>query len=151
MSVYQIVKNGDPILRDKAKDVPTITPNIHKLLDNMRDTLHAANGAGLAAPQIGVSKRVIIVEVEDEYLEVINPVVVEGEGSHTDSEGCLSVPGYVGDVTRYYRIKMRGLDRNGKKIELNREGIVARVLQHEFDHLEGILYIDKAKNIQEIG
>lgn len=150
MALYQIVKNGDPILREKAKEVAEITPNILKLLGNMMDTLRDANGLGLAAPQIGVPKRVIVVEAGDEVLQLINPVILRREGEETDYEGCLSVPGTVGEVTRAAKVLVRALDRDGKTVELERAGLVARVLQHEIDHLEGILYIDKAKNIKPV-
>ncbi len=150
MSVYQIVTNEDQVLREKAKEIKEISSNIHKLLDNMKDTLRAAQGAGLAAPQIGVSKRAIVVDVYDEELELINPVLLSGEGEQTDYEGCLSVPGFTGEVTRYNIVKVRGLNRNGEKVEYVREGYMARALQHEIDHLDGILYIDKAKNIRRV-
>jgi len=150
MPVYQIVKKGDSILREKAKAVPRVTVSIVKLLENMRATLRAANGVGLAAPQIGVSKRVIIVETEEEYLELINPEITMSEGEQTDTEGCLSIPGLVGEVTRAFRVKVRGIDRHGENVELLREGLVARALQHEIDHLDGILFIDKARNIRPV-
>lgn len=150
MSVYQIVKKGDNILREKAKRVNEITPNIIKLLDNLRDTMYAANGVGLAAPQIGISKRVIVVDTGEELIELINPEIIMSEGEQTDSEGCLSVPGTVGDVSRAYRVKVKGLNRTGKEIEITREEMTARALQHEIDHLDGILFIDKAVSIKPL-
>jgi len=150
MAVYQIVKKGDNVLREKAKSVPGITPGILKLLDNLKDTMHDANGVGLAAPQIGISKRVIVVDAEDELIELVNPEIKAGEGSQTDVEGCLSVPGLVGEVTRYYVVKVRGLNRQGEEVELTREGLTARALQHEIDHLDGVLFIDKAENIRPV-
>lgn len=150
MAVYQVVKKGDNILRENAKVVKEITPNISKLLDNMRDTMYAANGVGLAAPQIGISKRVIVVDTGDELIELINPEILMSEGEQTDSEGCLSVPGVVGDVTRAYKVKVKGLNREGNEIEITREEITARALQHEIDHLDGILFIDKAENIKTV-
>lgn len=150
MAIYQIVKEGDSILRQKAKEIKEITPNILKLLDNMKDTMYDANGVGLAAPQIGVPKRVIVLDVEDDLLELINPEIIRSEGEQTDTEGCLSVPGLIGSVTRAYRVTVRGLNRAGDKVEVLREGMPARVLQHEIDHLDGILYIDKAENIRAV-
>lgn len=149
MSIYQIVKQGDEILRERAKEVPEITPNILRLLDNMKDTLYSTeNGIGLAAPQIGISKRVIVIDVDDNLLELINPEILHSEGSQIDSEGCLSVPGVVGDVTRAYKVKVRGLNREGQLLEVEGTDILARVLQHEIDHLDGILFIDKAQKIR---
>ncbi|MBO8167843.1 MAG: peptide deformylase [Thermoanaerobacteraceae bacterium] len=143
MAVYQIVKQGDPVLREKARPVSKINANILKLLDNMADTMYDAEGVGLAAPQIGISKRVIVVDCGEGLIELINPEIVEAEGSETDVEGCLSIPGVQGMVPRAAKVKVRGLDRNGKKVELTATGLLARALQHEIDHLDGILFIDK--------
>ncbi len=150
MAVYQIVRKGDSVLREKAKSVVQITPNILKLIENLRDTMYASNGVGLAAPQIGVSKRVAVVDAEEELLELINPEVIKGEGSQTDSEGCLSVPGLIGDVTRYNIVWVRTLNRSGETVEYCREGLTARALQHEIDHLDGVLFIDKAADIRPV-
>ncbi|MCG8403434.1 MAG: peptide deformylase [Firmicutes bacterium] len=150
MAVYKIVVNGDEILREKAKKVGKLSRNIDKLLDNMRDTLYAYKGVGLAAPQIGVSKRVIVVDVGQGLVELINPELVERDGEETDNEGCLSVPGMVGEVTRSARVRVTGMDRGGQKIELNADGLFARALQHEIDHLDGILFLDKAENLKRI-
>lgn len=150
MAVYQIVKKGDEILREEAKTIREITPNILKLLDNMRDTMYAAKGVGLAAPQIGVSKRAIVVDVGDDLLELVNPAIVISEGEQTDTEGCLSIPGLVGEVTRAYKVKVRALNREGQEIELEREEMAARALQHEIDHLNGVLFTDKAQNIKPV-
>ncbi len=147
MAVYQIVKQGDEVLRMRAKEVKEVNDNIRKLLDNMRETMYEANGAGLAAPQIGISKRVIVVDVDDELLELVNPQIIKGEGSDVDIEGCLSIPGYSGEVERFQRVTVKALDRNGQEVELTREGLMARALQHEIDHLDGILYVDKAKKV----
>lgn len=150
MAVYQIVKKDDSILREKAKPVREVNANILKLLDNMKDTMYAANGVGLAAPQIGISKRVIVVDAEDDLLELINPEIIFAEGEQEDTEGCLSVPGFVGEVIRAYKVKVKAQDRSGKEIVLTREALTARALQHEIDHLNGILFIDRAKNIKSI-
>lgn len=144
MSVYQIVEIGSEVLREKAKEVKEITPNIVKLLDNMFDTLYEANGAGLAAPQIGVSKRVVVIDVGDGPIELINPVIVEKEGEADESEGCLSIPGMTGRVVRAAKVKVQGLNRKGELQEIEAEGLLARACQHELDHLEGVLFVDKA-------
>lgn len=148
MAVFQIVKIGDSILREKAKPVSKINSNIHKLLDNMKDTMEHANGVGLAAPQIGVSKRVIIVDIGEGLIELINPEIIKSSGKSTDVEGCLSVPDVNGEVTRADKVVVVGLNRKGEKVEIKAEGLLARALQHEIDHLDGILFIDNAKNVQ---
>lgn len=150
MAVYKIVELGDEILKEKARAVPKITPNILKLLDNMADTMYSAKGVGLAAPQIGVSKRVIVVDVGEGLIELVNPEILSCEGQETDTEGCLSIPGIVGDVTRAATIEVKGLDRRGKECVFTAEGFLARALQHEIDHLEGILFIDRATNIRKL-
>lgn len=144
LAVYKIVEIGTPVLREKALEVKEVTPNIKKLLDNMRDTMYAADGVGLAAPQIGVSKRVIVVDAGDGPLELINPVILEKQGEETDAEGCLSIPGVNGDVTRAAQVRVQGLNREGIMTEIKGEGLLARVLQHEIDHLEGVLFVDVA-------
>lgn len=148
MAVYKVVEEGDDILRGKAKEVAKITPNIIKLLDNMCDTMYAYKGVGLAAPQIGIPKRVIVVDVGEGLFEMINPVIIEAEGENIDMEGCLSVPNKVGEVKRAVTVKVRGLNREGQVTEVKAEGFAARAFQHEIDHLDGVLFIDKAQNIR---
>lgn len=145
MAVYKIVEIGADILREKAKEVKEVNPSIIKLLDNMIDTLHAADGVGLAAPQIGVSKRVIIVEVDQVLVELINPVILEREGENSAEEGCLSIPNVTGDVLRPSKVRVQGLNRQGQMLDFRAESLLARALQHEVDHLEGILFVDVAK------
>jgi peptide deformylase len=123
---------------------------MEKLIDNMRDTMYANKGVGLAAPQIGVSKRVIVVDVGEGLVELINPVIVNAEGRQIDSEGCLSIPDMAGEVARAERVKVKGLDRAGNETEVEARGFFARALQHEIDHLDGILFIDKAINLKKI-
>lgn len=143
MAIYEILKVGEEVLREKAHLVPKITPNIIKLLDNMRDTMYYAEGVGLAAPQIGISKRVIVVDAGDGLIELINPEIIETSGEDTDLEGCLSVPGVNEKVSRAFQVKAKGLDRNGKEIIVEASDLLARALQHEVDHLEGVLFIDR--------
>jgi len=154
--VREIITEGHPTLRKVAKKVTPrelADPIFQQLIDDMFETMYAAPGIGLAAPQIDVGKRLFTVDLRDEDeahgpLVVINPkfTVVEGEVEAT--EGCLSVPGMVGEMTRYERVVCTGLDRDGKKITLEGTGLFARCLQHEMDHLNGILYIDSAKNVR---
>lgn len=150
MAIYQIVKVGDSILREKAKPVSRINSSIIKLLDNMKETMDDALGIGLAAPQVGVSKRVIIVDIGEGIIEVINPEIISSEGIKTDVEGCLSVPGIKGEVPRGERIIVVGQNRNGDRIEIEAEGLLARAFQHEIDHLEGVLFMDIANNIDDV-
>ena len=151
MAIYQIVKSDDEILRRQAKEIEEVTPQICKLLDNLRDTLYATSyGVGLAAPQIGISKRAIVVDVEKDLYELINPMIIEQEGLAVDAEGCLSVPGLVGEVIRAKRVSIKALNREGEEIVIVAEGLLARAFQHEIDHLDGILFIDKAEDIRQM-
>lgn len=150
MAVYKIVEEGDEVLRLQAKKVETITPNVCKLLDNLRDTLEdSETGVGLAAPQIGISKRAIVVSYDEALYELINPEITSREGQDTDIEGCLSLPGLIGDVTRSEKVTVKGLNRQGEEVIIKAEGYLARIFQHEIDHLDGILFIDKAENIRK--
>ncbi|AFM01600.1 peptide deformylase [Desulfitobacterium dehalogenans ATCC 51507] len=145
MAIYQVVEIGSEVLREKAVPVKEITPNIEKLLDNMLETLYDANGVGLAAPQVGVSKRVVVIDVGEGPMELINPVIIEKEGEDLDDEGCLSIPGVTGQVARAAKVKVEALNRKGELQVIEGEGLLARCLQHEIDHLEGVLFVDKAK------
>jgi peptide deformylase len=142
MSVRVIVKHPDPILREVSVPVKNITANIHKLLDDMAETMYAANGVGLAAPQVGINKRVIVVDMGDGIIEMINPEIISMEGEQIGPEGCLSIPGLTGEVKRAMKCKVRALDRHGNEFEMEGEGLLARAFQHEVDHLNGILFID---------
>src|SRR6202165_5835604 len=154
--IREIITEGHPTLRKVAKKVDPAEiadPMFQQLLDDMFETMYEAPGIGLAAPQIGVSKRIFTVDLQDDVdehgpLVVINPKFTLTEGEVESVEGCLSVPGMVGDLTRFERVVCTGLDRQGKKITLEGTGLFARCLQHEVDHLNGVLYIDKAKNIR---
>lgn len=147
MAVYKIIEVGDPVLREKARPVPEINSSILKLLDNMADTLYAAKGAGLAAPQIGVSKRVIVVDCGEGLWEVVNPEIISMQGEDIGVEGCLSIPGVAGEVKRAAQVVVKGWDRRGQEIQIMASDYGARAFQHETDHLDGILFIDKANKI----
>ena len=147
MAVYQIVEMGDPVLREKARPVPRITPNVIKLLENMADTMYHAKGVGLAAPQVGVSKQIVVIDVGDGLIELINPEIILKEGLETDFEGCLSIPGLTGEVPRAAKVVVRAENRDGDMVEYEGEGLLARAFQHEIDHLAGILFVDKAQNL----
>ena len=143
MALRQIVKIGEPVLRKKSKVVKEINDRLIDLLDDMADTMYEADGVGLAAPQVGILKRVVVVDIGDGLIELINPEIIEAEDEYLDNEGCLSVPGESGDVLRPYRVKVRALNRFGETIEIEGEELLARAFCHEIDHLDGILYVDK--------
>ena len=136
--------DSDPILRKKCKEVKEITPKITTLLDDMADTMYQANGVGLAAPQVGILKRVVVIDTGEGLIEMINPVVVETKGAVVGDEGCLSLPGKTAQVERPEYVKVEALDRNGEKIVVEGTELLAVALCHETDHLDGILYTDKA-------
>ncbi|MBR5285994.1 MAG: peptide deformylase [Clostridia bacterium] len=144
MAILNIIKEGDPVLRKKCRPVEEITPRILQLLDDMHDTLEKAQGVGLAAPQVGVMRRIVIVEIEDKKYEMINPEIIETKGKQEEIEACLSVPEKFGLVKRPQWVKVRATDRNGKVYEVSGNGLMARCFCHELDHLDGTLYIDKA-------
>ena len=144
MAVYQVVTVPDKILRAKASAVKNINDGVLRLMDNMRDTMYAFDGVGLAAPQIGVSKRIIVIDTGEKLWEVINPEITFQEGLQTTTEGCLSVPGTVGRVNRAKRVMVKGLNREGEELSIEAFDLLAKAFQHEIDHLDGILFIDKA-------
>ena len=141
--MYQIVEIGDPILREQAVEVRRFNRNLYQLLDEMRETLYEADGCGLAAPQIGISKQVVIVDIGDGPIELINPKIIAAEGEDEDVEGCLSIPGKSGIVKRAWKVTVAAQDRFGQPFTIEGEGLLARAFQHEIDHLKGILYVDK--------
>lgn len=143
MAIRQIVQIGEPVLRKKSKVVEKIDEKIIQLLDDMADTMYHADGVGLAAPQVGILKRIVVIDIGDGLLELINPEIIETSGEQIDEEGCLSVIGESGPVKRPYRVKVRACDRNGNLFEIEGEELLARAFCHEIDHLEGILYVDK--------
>ncbi len=140
----EIRKLGDPVLRTEAKEVVEVIDGIRSLLDDMRKIMYQAKGVGLAAPQIGVSKQLVIIDIGQGLIELINPKIIEkSEKTYIDEEGCLSIPNRTAKVERAYKVKVQALDREGKEIELEAKGLLARAFQHEIDHLKGILFIDK--------
>lgn len=147
MALLEIRKAGDKVLKEQAAPVAKIDRNLRGLLDDMVRTMYAADGVGLAAPQVGVSLRVIVVDAGDGLIELINPEVSEAEGSMLGSEGCLSVPGIYGEVERSAKVTVVGRNRFGKQVCITATGLLARALQHEIDHLDGVLFIDKATSI----
>lgn len=143
MSAKEILPFGDPILRKKAKPVDELTPKMIKLLDDMADTLYATDGrAGLAAPQVGILRRLVVMDCGDGLVELINPEIVEMDGEQFGTEACLSFPGYYGHVKRADRVKVKTLDRAGRERILEGQGFLARCMQHEIDHLNGVLFVD---------
>ncbi|MBR2901468.1 MAG: peptide deformylase [Clostridia bacterium] len=147
MAILNILKEGDETLRKKCRPVEQITPRILTLLDDMHETLDKAQGVGLAAPQVGVLRRIVIVEIDDIKYEMINPEIIETKGVQEEIEACLSVPEKYGLVKRPAWVKVRAMDRNGNIYEAEGEGLMARCFCHELDHLDGTLYIDKADEI----
>ncbi len=149
MAKLKIVKLGDETLRKVSRPVEKITPRILTLLDDMLETMRAADGCGLAAPQVGVLRRVVVVEVEPgNPIELINPKIIAYSGEQVGSEGCLSVPGKSGTVTRPMHVTVRAMNRQGETFDITGSELLARAFCHELDHLDGKLYIDIAKNIQ---
>ena len=144
MAIRNILKDTEPLLRKKCREVEVIDDKIITLLDDMKETLAVAQGVGLAAPQVGILRRVIIVDTGDEILELINPVITKQSGHQDSLEGCLSVPGVRGHVDRPKKVTVQGYDREGNLMEYKAQDFVATIFCHETDHLDGILLIDKA-------
>ena len=155
MALRNILKDTDEQLRKKSREVTEYNKRIHTLLDDMRETLIEADGVGLAAPQVGVLRRVVIVmdtskedlTPEEQIIELINPEIIDEEGEQYGTEGCLSVPGVYGYVTRPMKVTVKAFDRNGKQFEVTGEGLTARAFCHEIDHLEGQLFTDITDHI----
>ena len=148
-AVREIVKIGDPILREIAVEVKRFNDNLHQLLDDMAVTMYEGDGCGLAAPQVGISKRIVVVDIGKGIQEFVNPVIVERSGSEIKEEGCLSIPDRSGYVERAYKVIVEAQDRNGESFTCEAEGSYARAIQHEIDHLDGVLYIDKLTTKEE--
>jgi len=150
MGLKQIRMRGDEILTKKAKPVKEITPTILQLLDDMKETLDAMDGVGIAAPQVGVLRRMALVSLEDEFYELINPEIIETEGEQICNEACLSVVQLCGDLPRPMRVVVRATNRHGEEYTIEGEDYMASILCHELDHLDGVLFIDKAENIRAL-
>ncbi len=149
MALLNIRKIGDPVLRTKAKQIREITDKTRELLDNMADTMYAAPGVGLAAPQVGILQRVVIIDVDDEngLVELINPeITMFSEEKNILEEGCLSVPGKTAEVIRSSIVRVKALNRDGEEIEFEADDYLARAVQHELDHLNGVLFVDKVSS-----
>src|SRR5437667_5377860 len=155
MAIHKIITAENPILRRKAKKIHRFDPSLKKLIDDMFETMHAANGVGLAAPQIAQSIRLFVAEYEDRKVALFNPEIIKAEGEELGSEGCLSIPGYVGEnIRRATKIIVKAQDVRGKPVKIIAEGWFARILQHEIDHLDGILFVDRLdrpEDLREVG
>lgn len=149
MAIRNIVKYGDPVLRKVSRTVLNFDERLHTTLDDMAETMYAADGVGLAAPQIGILRRYCVIDVGDGIIELINPVIIEKSGEQSGSEGCLSIPDNYQTVCRPMYAKVRANDRFGNTFTVEGEGLKARALCHEIDHLDGILFIDKAVGKQK--
>ena len=159
MAVRQIIFSDDPLLRKKSSRIRRVTPDVEQLVDDMFETMRESNGVGLAAVQVGVPVRLLVIQIPEDLedpdagksLVLINPKLARtSEETENGVEGCLSVPGLVGEVERHLQVTVKGLDRHGNKTRLRAEGYLARVLQHEIDHLDGVLFIDRTENIWEV-
>lgn len=137
------IENDSDILRKKSRDVNIIDSRIITLLEDMKETMYEAQGVGLAAPQVGVLKKVVVIDIGDGLIELINPIIVYQKGEQIDEEGCLSIPGEKAYVKRPQKVIVRALNRNGETFELEAEGLLARACCHEIDHLSGVMYVDK--------
>jgi peptide deformylase len=155
MAVLQIILEGDPRLRQKASKIRSVDESLRKLAAEMHETMDDAPGVGLAGPQIGVMRRIIVVHVPGEYIgegeadirtTLINPEIVKGHGREIATEGCLSIPGWIGDVPRYDLVTVKAMDLNNRDIRIKAQGYYARVIQHEVDHLDGILFVDRVED-----
>jgi peptide deformylase len=150
MAIRRILTADEPILRERTKRVSSFDASLHRLLDDMLVTMRDAPGVGLAANQIGVPLQVAIIEVEEKITELVNPQVVKGAGEQIDWEGCLSIPGYVAEVTRHEKVTVKARNRHGKEFRVRGTELLARALQHEIDHLNGTLYIDHLESLEEL-
>ena len=148
MSLKAIIRYPDPVIRKKSEFVEEVNEEIKQLIEDMTDTMHASSGVGLAAVQIGVLKRVIVVNVGEEFIAMVNPEILENEGESQMEEGCLCLPGVLIEIKRSEKVKVKGLNDKGEEIVVDAEGLLARALQHEVEHLDGILIIDKVSRIK---
>ncbi|MBR6267465.1 MAG: peptide deformylase [Selenomonadaceae bacterium] len=149
MSLLEIKKAGDPVLKKVCAPVEKIDRRLRRTLDDMAETMYARDGVGIAAPQVGLSIRAVVIDVDKKRYDLINPEITFREGSEVDTEGCLSVPEIYGEVERSERVMVEYLNRYGKPQSLEADGLLARCIQHELDHLDGQLFIDIAKNLHK--
>ena len=158
MAVREILTAEQPVLRQKAKKIKRVDASTQKLIDDMLDSMREAHGLGLAAPQIGVGLRVLVIEIPEDEEEprsseqviLLNPEIIKAEGEQFGEEGCLSIPGYVGMVRRAMKVTVKGLNRNGKEVRVKGTELLARALQHEIDHLDGILFTDRLEKPEDL-
>jgi peptide deformylase len=150
MVIRHILTAEAPILRERAKKVTQFDASLHRLLDDLLDTMRDAPGVGLAANQIGVPLQVAVIELEEKVTELINPEIVRSSGEIIDWEGCLSIPGFVAEIARAAKVTVKARDRTGKEFRLKGEELFARALQHEIDHLNGVLYIDYLDTLEDL-
>ncbi len=150
MALLEILTRDNPRLRIKASRVPKLDDGVRRLMDDMVETMVANNGVGLAATQVGVSLRVIVLKVDNQLYQLANPEIIRMSGEQVGYEGCLSVPGYIGEVARAERVVVKALNRHGKEVRIKGEDLLARALQHEIDHLDGILFVDKLTSIDTL-
>ena len=151
MAVLPIVYHPHPSLHQKAKRVRNIDGSVQQLIDDMVETMHEVGGVGLAAPQVGVSLRVIVIELPgEETLALVNPQIVKRSGEREVEEGCLSVPGYRGEIRRSVKVVAKGLDRHGREVRIKGEELMAQAVEHEIDHLNGVLYIDHLESMDKL-
>ena len=146
MAIRNIRIDGDDILRKKCREITEMTPKLQELIDDMLETMYEANGVGLAAPQVGMLKRLVVIDVGDGPIVLINPVIIEQSGEQTGTEGCLSLPGKAAEITRPNDVICKALNEDMEEITVEGEELIARAICHEVDHLDGILYKDLAKN-----
>ncbi len=151
MAVLPIRVLPDQVLRQKAKQVKSVDSSLRKLIDDMLETMHSAPGVGLAAPQVGVSLRIVVISIpEEKDIVLINPEIVRRSGERCIDEGCLSIPGYIGRVKRSVSVTVKARDLSGKEIRVKGKELLAQALEHEIDHLRGVLYIDRMENMDEL-
>ena len=151
MAIHKVITTENPILRQKAKKVHHFDPSISKLINDMFETMHEAHGVGLAAPQIALSLRIFVAEYEERKVALVNPEIIKAEGEELGTEGCLSIPGYVGDnIRRATKVVVKGQNAHGKTIKVTAEGWFARILQHEIDHLDGLLFLDRLDRPEDL-
>jgi peptide deformylase len=150
VAILEIITRDNPRLRLKARRVPKVDDSVRRLMDDMVDTMLDAPGVGLAANQVDVQLRVIVMKVDNQLYSLANPEVVRSSGEQIGYEGCLSVPGYIGEVARAEKVTIKALNRNGKEVRIKGEGLLARAIQHEIDHLDGILFIDRLTDLDTL-